>query len=211
MTSPFLRISLVVALMAHPANTLAQRANTSWLDEAKPAGWNTPGGSIPAAPTVQGPADAKCSAQARPPQLEEDARVREQGWALIGAFQGGWQTVVIRATAGYDGMCRPRQYQDFVFVKGAFAGTLSPQPMDSRTDGSLTRVALQGPNRLTAEYVRYAEKDALCCPSRTTTVVFEIPAAAPVRPISSSTASQSSVFSSSPASTLARTSWLPPA
>jgi hypothetical protein len=45
-----------------------------------------------------------------------------------------------RGTAGYDGMCRPRQYQDFVFVGSVFAGTLSPQPMDSRTDGALGRV-----------------------------------------------------------------------
>jgi Type III secretion system lipoprotein chaperone (YscW) len=37
-------------------------------------------------------------------------------------------------------------------VRGAFAGTLSPQPMDSRADGALTRVSLQSQNRLAAEY-----------------------------------------------------------
>jgi hypothetical protein len=76
---------------------------------------------------------------ARPPQTEEDKRLRDQGWDLVGAFQGGWDILVIRGTAGYDGMCRPRQFQDFVFVRGAFAGTLSPRVMDSRADGALAR------------------------------------------------------------------------
>jgi hypothetical protein len=85
-------------------------------------------------------------------------------------------------------MCRPRQYQDFVFIGGAFAGTLSPQPMDSREDGSLTRVSLQSRSRLTADFQRYGENDPLCCPSRTTTVVFEIASDGPVvQPVSTAT------------------------
>jgi hypothetical protein len=102
-----------------------------------------------------------------------------------------WQILVIRGTVGYDGMCRPLQYQDFVFVRGAFAGTLSPHAMDSRTDGALSRVFLQSESRLTAEYQRYAAADPLCCPSRTTTVVFDITRDAPVvRPVSASTSKQ---------------------
>ena len=106
--------------------------------------------------------------------MDEDKRVRNQGWDLVGAYLGGWEILVIRGTAGYDGMCRPRQYQDFVFVRGVFAGTLSPRAMDSRTDGAIGRVSLQGRNRLTAEYARYAAADPLCCPSRATSVEFEI-------------------------------------
>lgn len=102
----------------------------------------------------------------------------------------GWQTVVIRGTAGYDGMCRPVQYQAFVFVRGVFVGTLSPEPMDSRTDGALTRVALRNSELLSAEYVRYAAEDPLCCPSRTTTVAFEIGDGPVVRPASASTSSE---------------------
>ena len=114
--------------------------------------------------------------------------MRERGWDLVGAFQGGWQVLVIRATAGYDGMCRPRQYQDFVFVRGQFAGTLSPTVMDSRTDGALDRVFVQSASRLTAEYARYAAKDALCCPSRRTITSFDIANDPPVlRPVSTST------------------------
>jgi hypothetical protein len=96
--------------------------------------------------------------------------------------------VVVRGAAGYDGMCRPRQYQDFVFVRGAFAGTLSPQPMDSRTDGAIGRVFLQSDRRVTAEFARYTAKDPLCCPSSSTTVEFAIEGDPPIaRALSAST------------------------
>jgi LppP/LprE lipoprotein len=132
--------------------------------------------------------DPRCRALARPAELEEDKRLRERGWDLVGEFQGGWQIRIILATAGYDGMCRPRQYQAFVFVHGVFAGTLSPQPMDSRTDGALDQVHLRGDGRLTAEFRRYAASDPLCCPSRTTSVMFEIASGTPVvRPVAAST------------------------
>ncbi len=181
--------SLVIAIVASCSGIARSQAKVaSWLDEPKPASWNKPGLSIPAAPKIQGSVDPRCRDLARPPQLEEDKRVRDQGWDLVGAYQGGWEILVIRATAGYDGMCRPRQYQDFVFVRGVFAGTLSPQAMDSRTDGALSRVFLHSNTRLTAEYDRYAAKDPLCCPSRTTGVVFEITSEGPVlRPVSAST------------------------
>jgi hypothetical protein len=122
--------------------------------------------------------------------LDEDTRVRNRGWDLVGGYQGGWQMLVIRGTAGYDGMCRPRQYQDFVFVRGVFAGTLSPHVMDSRSDGALGRVTLQARGQLTAEYHRYSAADPLCCPSRTTSVVFDISDDPPIaQPVSASSSS----------------------
>lgn len=177
----------VAMVVGNAAVGRPQEKRGSWLDQAKPASWNTPGAAIPAAPKVQGPADPRCKETARPPQLDEDTRVHEQGWTLVGAYQGGWDVLVIGGTAGFDGMCRPLQFQDFVFVRGAFAGTLSPHPMDSRTDGALERVSLQGAARLTAEYARYDAKDALCCPSRTTQVSFEISKDGVVQPVSAST------------------------
>ena len=211
--------SLMIAIAAcHPAIGRSQGTGTAWLDQPKPASWNTPGASIPQAPKPQGIVDARCREQARPAQLDEDKRVRDQGWDLVGAYQGGWQILVIRGTAGYDGMCRPRQYQDFVFVRSVFAGTLSPQPMDSRTDGALARASLQSNSRLTVEYQRYAASDPLCCPSRSTTVMFDVANDRPVvRPVSSTTQTNSgspvaatggsSQGSGSPASGLAGTSW----
>jgi hypothetical protein len=61
----------------------------------------------------------------------------------------------MRATAGYDGMYRPRPYQEFVFVRGIFAGTLAPQPMNSRRRAPI-RAFVRDEHRLTAEYDRYA-------------------------------------------------------
>jgi hypothetical protein len=182
--------SLAIAIAAfHSGIALAQGRGAAWLDEPNPISWNRPGLSIPVAPKVEEEGvDPRCKTLARTPQLEEDKRVRDRGWDLVGAYQGGWQILVIRGTASYDGMCRPRQYQDFVFVRHRFAGTLSPQPMDSRTDGALARVSLQSGSQMTAEYQRYAATDPLCCPSRTTSVVFEIAGSRPVlRPASTST------------------------
>jgi len=160
----------------------------SWLDDAKPTSWNTADSAIPTAPKIEGTVDPRCRQLARPPQLEEDKGLHDRGWDLVGAFHGGWQILVIRGTAGYDGMCRPRQYQDFVFVRGVFAGTLSPHPADSRTDGAPGHVFLEDGTRLIAEYARYAAADPACCPSRTTTVTFEVAGDPPVvRPLSAST------------------------
>lgn len=177
-----LRFVLVLGAIAAEANA------ASWLDAAKPASWNKPALAIPAAPQFPDGIDPRCRTQARPPESEEDRRLRNQGWDLMGAYQAGWRVLVIGATAGYDGMCRPSAYQYFVFVRGIFAGTLSPDFMESRADGALSRVFLQSDKQLTAEYLRYAATDPLCCASRTTRVEFEIAGdGSVVRPVSAST------------------------
>lgn len=211
MTRTFTRFmaSLVAMMTCLTAVGATQGPGAGWLDRPKPSAWNTPSQAIPAAPKIEGNADPRCRDAARPPQLTEDKLVRDRGWDLVGAFQGGWQMVVIRGAAGYDGMCRPVQYQDFVFVRGAFAGTLSPQPMDSRTDGAIAGVSLQNGTSLTAQYTRYAKSDPLCCPARTTSVVFEVAGDRPVvRPVSTSTTNNAGASSASaPPSSLTGTTW----
>jgi heat shock protein HslJ len=210
MTSTLVRAAaLTMAIVSlHLPTASTQVKSASWLDAAKPASWNKAGLSVPAAPTVQDNVDIRCRELARPPESAEDIRVKERGWDLVGAFHGGWQVVVIRGTAGYDGMCRPRQYQDFVFLRGTFAGTLSPQPMDSRSDGAIARVTLQGPTRLTAEYDRYGPADPLCCPSRTTSVVFDIASDGPiVRPVSTAPTAPQTRSGPPAESSLEGTSW----
>ena len=208
MTWNLVRFTLVAAIaLSHPELGSTQGKSPSWLDEPKPTSWNTSGAPIPAAPKLQGAVDPRCRDAARPAQLDEDKRLRDAGWNLVGAYQGGWQTLVSRGTAGYDGMCRPRQFQDFVFARGLFAGTLSPRPMESRMDGALNRVSLRSGRELIVEYARYAAADPLCCPSRTTSVVFEIASDPPiVRPVSAST-SQLSAAAASQSTSLTGTSW----
>lgn len=173
-----------------PHDTAAQPPHASWLDASKPVSWNQQGATIPQAPRTDGAVDPRCGALARTPELAADKQLVGLGWDLIGAYQGGWGILVIQAAAGYDGMCRPRSYQAFVFLHGVFAGTLSPRPMDARADGALNRVTLQDDRRLVAQYARYAASDALCCPSRTTSVVFQIVAdEAVVQPVSTNTSS----------------------
>jgi heat shock protein HslJ len=208
MTSRLVRFTLLATAIgfSHPDLESAQGNGPSWLDQSKTASWNASGAPIPAAPKMPAAGDPRCRDGARPAQLDEDKRLRDLGWHLVGAYQGGWQTLVIRATAGYDGMCRPREFQDFVFVRGLFAGTLSPHPMDSRTDGALSRVTLRSSSELIAEYARYTKADPLCCPSRTTSVVFEMTGDPPiVQPASTSTQAISSP--AAPSGSLAGTSW----
>lgn len=145
---------------------------------------------IPSAPQGQKNPDPRCGEFVRAPASEDDRQVRAHGWDLVGPISESAQVRVIVGTSNYDGMCRPRQYQEFVFVRGIFAGTLSPAPMDSRTDGALGRVTIQNDGRVQAEYSRYGAADPLCCPSQITTVVFEIKKEPPVlKPVSASTVS----------------------
>jgi len=65
--------------------------------------------------------------------------------------------------------------------------------MDSREDGAIGRVSIESDRRLKAEYARYGATDPLCCPSRTTTVIFSIEKDPPViRALSATTVSNSS-------------------
>jgi LppP/LprE lipoprotein/META domain-containing protein len=176
---------------AQEPSKAARSPPPSWLEDARPLSWNKPGAMIPTAPHIEGPVEARCRSLARAPELEADRQLTGLGWDLIGAYQGGWGILVIQGAAGYDGMCRPRAYQEFVFVRGVFAGTLSPLPMDSRSDGALNRVILQDGRRLIADYARYTPNDALCCPSRTASVVFELEPDSTPRPVSVTASSNS--------------------
>jgi hypothetical protein len=133
---------------------------------------------------------ARCGEVGRPPTLAADHAVRAAGWTLFGPGQVFGATSVIMAMADVDGMCRPLRYQTFVFVNGRFAGTLSPHPMDSRTDGALSVVRLFRADEITADFARYTPTDPLCCPSGTSAAIYRIaraPRGTVVTPISITT------------------------
>ncbi|BAC90911.1 LppP/LprE family lipoprotein [Gloeobacter violaceus] len=167
----------LAATLALPAAIAAQiaPARASWLDQPL-TNWNKPEGSVPRAPKPEGdsPTVGRCAEQVRVPASAEDRAVVGAGWKLFGPLQIFSGTSLSTAAASVDGMCRPMQYQAFVFVGGQFAGTLSPVPMNSRTDGASQSIYLTNPAFLNVSFSRYAEQDALCCPSRTSLVGYKI-------------------------------------
>jgi hypothetical protein len=179
----FTIIALVLLLSLPPW------AAGAWLDDTPPLNWNK-GGPVPRAPTGTGHDDPRCRRLERPAETSEDRAVVAAGWRLFREYQGGWGTMVVWGLTTYDGMCRPNDYQVFVFLRNAFAGTLSPMPMTARADGSLFSVTLigspddPGADVLSAMFVRYADSDPLCCPSARTIVRYRLNASGSGRVIS---------------------------
>jgi hypothetical protein len=168
----------VLTLVAGPlgqARPAAAQSATAWLDQSPPANWNRRGASVPDAPVTDLVAPDECAAQERVPQGTEEQQVSDRGWRLTAASQAGAGGArVVLGQTGYDGMCRPMGYQQFVFVNGGFIGTISPTTMDSRTDGSGSVQGAIGPDTLTAVFARYGADDPLCCPARNTTVTYRV-------------------------------------
>jgi hypothetical protein len=172
-----MRAALLIVL------ALGQASSGGWLDRPL-KGWNVPGGTIPSPPSsTEARADLlkRCPAPARTDTPAERA-LAEAGWLTFWNFDQ--QLVrdgieIVNGMADADGMCRPWSYNIFVFVDGRFAGTLSPEPMSSRVDGSSGAVRIVGPDEIRAEFARYTNKDALCCPSARQTVRFRVDRSGP--------------------------------
>ena len=169
-------VVLCGVMIGWPASAGAQQQGPGdWLEQASPDNWNQPGAAVPAAPQVDvADLDPRCAQQERPSESPEEDQVVAQGWRLFNAAEVGWHLRLIDGLVGYDGMCRPLQFQGFVFADGQFAGTISPQPMDSRIDGVGRILNVGGPANLTGQFVRYARTDPLCCPSSTFIVQYTV-------------------------------------
>ena len=128
----------------------------AWLDATPVTAWNQQGAAVPRPPAMQGEplTTGRCADQARPPETPADRSVVAAGWTLVGPLQVFGETSIVLGATTADGMCRPLGFQAFVFVRGRFAGTVSPQPMDARTDGSATTVRLVSRDRVMAEYLQ---------------------------------------------------------
>ncbi len=146
---------------------------TSWLDRPL-NNWNRANGAIPQAPRTLAPIEGICRQQIRNPETIAERAVTRAGWSLYGPTQSYSGTVVMMAMASADGMCRPNQYNAFVFVRDRFIGTLSPEPMMARSDGSLSVYYLQSATELSSEFNRYSSDDALCCPSQKSMVTYNL-------------------------------------
>jgi hypothetical protein len=177
------------------ASLLAQApAPGTWLDKPL-ANWNKPGAPVPAAKPASHESIAALSKRCGYlPLLETTAGERAlgaAGWVPFRLFDKqivDRDVEIIGGLAGADGMCRPMHFNVFVFVDGRLAGTLSPQVMESRTDGSIGgAIRLAADDAIEAGFSRYLDQDALCCPSSHVTVRYGIDrkgAAPVVTPIS---------------------------
>jgi hypothetical protein len=167
------------ALIFAAMMTLVAANSTSWLDAKTLTNWNTAAAQLPARP---GTPDAdlapggSCANSVRPATSPEDRALTARGWSLTGPYERYGSLSVVMGTASHDGMCRPDNYQGFVFVNGVFAGTVSPQLMHARTDASinLLTVSMFGSTEFAADFSRYSENEPLCCPHATTTVTYQI-------------------------------------
>jgi LppP/LprE lipoprotein len=146
----------------------------SWLDDA--SNWNQAGAALPSAPPQEGSNLPYCTESSawREAALPEDEAVESAGWKIYGAAQVFGSTTVVTAMANADGMCRPMDYQAFVFQDGQFVGTLSPNAMAARAEASLARYDLYGEGEILATFNRYTTNDAFCCPSGESLVFYRI-------------------------------------
>lgn len=165
--------TLIFALVIFAA-AVGISAQGSWLDRPMSRNWNAGDGNVPNAPRTFAAIDARCREQIRTPDSLADRAVTRAGWSLFGPSQTFGQVTVVAGMATTDGQCRPTQFNYFVFVNNRFAGTLSPDMMNSRTDASLVDVDLVSEAALRAEFARYRASDAMCCPSQRSFVNYRI-------------------------------------
>lgn len=155
-----------------------QPTPSSWLDRPL-VSWNRPGVALPKAPAGERSREA-LSKECDRPLLRGTAAERsvtDAGWVSFHHFdrqllRDGVE--ILDGMASADGMCRPWKYNVFVFVDGRFAGTLAPELMNSREDGSVGAIRILDRDTISAEFERYTQKDALCCPSSRVTVRYKV-------------------------------------
>ena len=158
----------------------AQTPEPTWLDRPM-SNWNVSGRAMPRA-AINGETIAEISKRcALLPVMRStsgERMVADAGWLPFHMFDR--QIVqrdveILGGLAGADGMCRPVDFNVFVFVGGHLAGTLSPAEMVSRTDASIAGgIRLADDDTIAAEFARYIETDALCCPTGRVTVRYRI-------------------------------------
>lgn len=156
---------------------LGQGADAPWIDATPIGNWNKAGGAVPRGPRVDREAleyIRECESAEKPAApTPETEQVAAAGWKGAMVEKRAGDTVYVLARNGVDAQCRPIAYQLFIFVGGRFAGTVAPQPMYSRTDsGGFLKSTEAG--RFTVDFPRYGADDPYCCPSRFSTVTYEI-------------------------------------
>lgn len=172
----FIKIKFIIAvcLAVLPFSFNAFGQTSQWLDMKPLPSWNSRKRVILETKKISAAELKRCSTSVRQPSLPQDFLLTKMNWTLTGAAQVFGNTAVITTAEGFDGMCRPLKYETYVFVGNKLAGGLTPGPMDSRTDGSTINVNLYSETDLSAEFARYKNSDALCCPYKTERVTYKV-------------------------------------
>lgn len=184
MGRPILLLVTTLTLLGPSLFSASSRAQndppggSGWLDRPL-TNWNRPGAPLPRAPQGPSPADLlkRCPATGAPLASAAAQQLSGAGWIAFLPLDREFvqdDVEILGGMADADGMCRPLNYQLFVFVGGAFAGTLSPQPMNSRADLSSGALRLLAGGIVSAEFLRFTSSDALCCPSAHVSVRYRI-------------------------------------
>jgi hypothetical protein len=167
-----------VHLLLVAASLAAQAPEQSWLDRPL-TNWNLPGDAMrraqPHSETIPEIVTRCMLTVLR--NTDGERAVADAGWLPFHMFDRQLvdrDVEIVGGMAGVDGMCRPVEFNIFVFIGAKFAGTLSPQPMHSRTDSSIGGAIRLSGDDVAAEFARYANTDALCCPSGRVTVRYRI-------------------------------------
>src|SRR5262249_28634241 len=115
--TPTCLILVLLVGASFAVSSVQAESDGTWLD-APLASWNSSGMAIPAAPRIAEapPDDPLCIRLHRPPESAEDAVVASAGWTLFNSYQAGWGVKLVYGLVAHDGMCRPLNYQEFVFV-----------------------------------------------------------------------------------------------
>ena len=171
-------------------------ADGRWIDARPIVGWNQPGGPIPKAGKnfLVGEERQRCRGSIKTELDALEKSVEAAGWTVMTDLAGDTIDIpgfrMVWGTTAADGMCRPEGYQGFVFVGDRFAGTVSPQPMGARADGTGGPPKAASGGRFEIDFARFTGTEALCCPSRTSEVRYEVrrdPAGPVVVPVSATT------------------------
>ena len=161
-------------LAAHGAVRTAPSAqtapSTSWLDRPMSA-WYKAGAAIP--PAAAGAEsrtvlDRRCGSAGTKASPAAAGALAKAGWTPFLHLDRQIQRDDVEVLGGMSAaspQCEPATFNLFVFVGGAFAGTLSPTPMAAGRDGVIGAVRSTGSDTLTAEFARYKPADPECCPS----------------------------------------------
>ena len=191
---------LAAVLVPQPAG-----ADGAWLD-GPVTNWNQPGMAIPPAPPRNSASQPQCFDSALQPDSPTRQALVDAGWVIFKATGAtGSPMEILSGQANADGMCRPTDYQVFVFVSGVFAGTLSPLLMSSRTDGALVEMTVPAGDTIQATYLRYTPQDALCCPSARSTGTFKLNLSGTLPVIELQSVSTESASTASPTATATAT------